>query len=146
MLSADAFQRIANALPWIGRRHGSPLCYELRPAMKGWNELTLSEAIVRDWYVANRLAVQGRYEGRHGTDEIEPQLPDTFRCQLTTGKMSPVALYKMLQCLRYQCSEDVAPGAKEQHEEWLDEIDRAIDSIGSSIIAAMPEYEAAEWG
>ncbi len=148
MLGDSAFDRIATYLAFPDRKYGQAPCYLIRPGMREqrWSELTLSEAIVRDWYVANRLAVQGRYEGRHGTDEIRPMLPDTWRVKVTTAPESSVAMYKLMQCLAYQCAETVAPGVREQHAEWCAEIESAVAHLGAVIVSSLPEYEVADWG
>lgn len=145
MLSEDAFQRIANALPWdYGRVQGSRLCYALRRELIGMPELDASMVIIRDWYKANRLAVAGRY-GDKAIAKIPETLPEGFRVTFRVGPKG-VALFKLIQCLRYQCCEDVAKEHEEWHQRIVDEMETALDLIGHDLISQMPEYEAAPWG
>src|SRR4051812_48298670 len=110
MLSTASFQLIANALPWdFGRCQGYRLCNALRPddRLAKVDEMALSDSIIRDWYKANRLAIAGRY-GTKASDEIPAELPPRFGARCHSKPLTGPALFKLLQCLRYQCSETVA--------------------------------------
>ncbi len=95
--------------------------------------------IVRDWYAANRRAVEGRYGERC------PRAGLTFRPN-TVSPLAPVAMVKALHCLRYQCAEDVAHADREQHAITLAEIRDAATLMACAIVEASTEYAAAPWG
>ncbi len=145
MLSVAAFQRIADALPWdYSEYRNHRLCHVIRPHTR--DEIAASDAIIRDWYKANRLALLGRY-GERGADGIAPALPDGFGVKVTSAPLlRGAALFKALQCLHYQCSEEVAPEHAAWHRGIMDEIEAAMATVCHAVIAGMPEYKDAAWG
>ncbi len=112
--------------------------------------------IIKDWYDANDRAVAGRYrhalEGR--TIRVKPSKEvkeareaDKYRKVIGTESHVPLVQYiKSIQCLRYQCSEDVSERDKEAHGKAMAEMNEAIRILGERVVQALPEYETASWG
>lgn len=148
VLTDAAFQAIANTLmrPLPNhertRQGGGSFADTL---LNSWSPLDdTPEYIARTvmaWANANRLAVSARYSSPEESSEGLSLRPSWFGKTLT-----PVAMYKMLQCLRYQCSEDVPADKREAHERTLAEIDAAIHTMARAIVEATDAYNAAPWG
>lgn len=146
---ADAtFQAIANTLMRPLPNHertragGGSFADTLR---NSWSPLDdTPEYIARTmlaWANANRLAVSSRYSSPEESAEGLSLRPSHF------GKvLAPVAMYKALQCLRYQCSEDVPADKEAEHARALAEMDNAINTMARAIVEATEAYNAAPWG
>lgn len=151
MLSPDRFQRIANTLllPLPSRYcDRGPMGFLFRePAIRSapyLDEYAHISAMVRDWFNANRLAYESRYKhlGEKVEDEGWPFAPQAFASEVLT----PVQLFKTLECLAYQLAEDVPKEQEQRHEAIRAEVERAADRLARAIVSMSDEYDAAEWG
>lgn len=174
ILSDEAWARVATAL--ISRSeqyHGGPTlaeqitealtpaadthCRAMRAEMElkhpgDIDECRKALALLRLFLAANREAVAYRY-GK-GTDAVQPETLTAEACRIV-GQLRGVSLhqakhcveaYKTLQCLHYQCSEDVRPGWREIHAGALAALEHGMQLLAASHINASPFYEAAPWG
>ena len=57
------------------------------------------------------------------------------------AEASPVAQFKAISCLRYQCSEGKVPSSP-----LYDELNRAAGQLAQAIVQELPEYDQASWG
>lgn len=146
MLSQSRFQTLADALgDQLERSYSYTLAGHLRPDDKR-EARTIAVDIARDWHKANVRAIDGRY-GKSGADMgVDSIVIRKGRGYCIGVKLSKVALVKLLQCLRYQCSEDVAPEYAQEHEKAMAEIDSAIRILCESIVRNLPEYDGADCG
>ncbi len=145
-LGDDAWQNIVDALCHPGP-YGNTIEGELK---RDYGD------ILKDWHAANDRAVSYRYsetlEGR--CPKLKPSEPiqqamdgEKFRTQIRPEKSAPLVQYmKTIQCLRYQCSEDVRAEQKEAHEKAMAEMNEALRILGERLVHALPEYEKASWG
>jgi hypothetical protein len=79
----------------------------------------------------NRLAIYSRYKVK-GESRYRYKTP---------VDVSPVQLYKLIQCLLYQCSEGKVPKMK-----LFKRLDVMRDVISDYIISSMEEYKLTNWG
>jgi len=112
--------------------------------------------ILKDWYAANDRAVASRYhEPREGRQlrmkpsKLVQEARDVSQFGsrvVTQEKAKPLVQYiKSIQCLKYQCSEDVPASELEAHEKAMAEMDQALRILGERLASALPEYEKAAW-
>ncbi len=145
-ISDDTWQNIVDALN-APASYGDTLAnsHLKRPYQK----------IVEDWHAANDRAVANRYrealEG--GCPTLKPSNPvqealdaAAYRKETKAEPSAPLVQYiKSIQCLKYQCSEDVRPQDQEAHDKAMAEMDTAIRILGERLAYTLPEYEKAAW-
>jgi hypothetical protein len=54
---------------------------------------------------------------------------------------TPIAQFKAMHCLIYQCGEGKVPNSR-----LYDELNRAADELAQAIVQDLPEYQKASWG
>jgi hypothetical protein len=115
-----------------------------------WKETIL------DWYWANDLAVSSRYRIQAGGFPPVPAMSAQGLDRLATAefirvirteKPEPlIQAIKTVQCLRYQCSEDVPESKRELHESRIKGMNDVIRLLGERLAECLPSYDEAEWG
>lgn len=95
------------------------------------------DRLVSDLYLMNCDAVDQRYKKGTAAQDNEgiPAIQFEF---VPIG--NAVQVYKSMECLKYQCHEGDIP--QRPLYRWLSAV---LNVTGHNIIAALPEYDAAEW-
>jgi hypothetical protein len=92
-------------------------------------------AIVFDWQRLNAAAFERAYQGRHGTrNDIVP-----VQIGMKGETLSPVALFKALQCLSYNCDDG------QDGRNSLALLQTLLADLAEHIVTSLPEYDSAEW-
>ena len=90
--------------------------------------------IGRKLFLLNRKALRARYGcGEH------LRVPEFVFEKWADA--SPVAQFKAISCLLYQCTEGNAPNSP-----LYDELNRAAGELARAIVQELPEYDQASWG
>jgi hypothetical protein len=101
-------------------------------------EPKLDEAVSKlagELWAMNARAVRARYVDADKAGMItEPYITRIG------GRVTAIQAYKSLGCLHYQCSEGTVP-----EEPLYKALELMQDRLAHQIVAALPEYEAAEW-
>ena len=90
--------------------------------------------IGRKLFLMNRKALYARY----GLGDHLPTPEFVFE---QWAEASPVAQFKAISCLRYQCSEGNVANSR-----LYDELNRAAGELAQAIVQELPEYDKASWG
>lgn len=77
---------------------------------------------------------------RYG-DALKDNISDTVPAIPFWGHLKKVEVYKLLQCYTYQCAEGNVPETA-----LYKAIETMEHDLADSIVRAMPEYEATNWG
>lgn len=116
------------------------------------------ETLVRAWHLANDRAVANRYRGRDAGGSPLPSLAPSkavqarveqagFRTQIRPEDPDRLVGYiKLMQCLMYQCAEDVPACDQAEHTEAMESMLLAIAALGSRLATSLPVYEKMPWG
>jgi hypothetical protein len=92
------------------------------------------QQFVRDCYCLNVAAVNSRYK-----EDNEPA-PLHFTKATGLPKWSDEQLFKHLECVSYQCAEDVA-----EMSTTYGKLEKLIGHVARAIVGASDKYEAANW-
>lgn len=117
----------------------SQLCRELQAPVFGCDDglpELAARTLIFDLQRMNANAYAARYGKR--TPKVQPLTlpPDT-------EPLSPIALIKCLQCIRYNC--DCGESIGEGFQDSLTKLDKIIDELLNHVIGQLPEYDEAEW-
>jgi hypothetical protein len=102
------------------------------------------KAVLERWAKANLRAVKSRYEDKV-SDETAPTVPRNLAGSPDDRREWLRAL-KALDCLSYQCSEEVSEDAADVHRVDLFSMECAKAEIAHAVLHNDPDYEAAPWG
>jgi hypothetical protein len=108
-------------------------CLELRGDEHAHVERKIRE-FVQSCFALNVAAVNCRY----GENEPTPTIKFTEANGVT--QWSDVQLFKYLECLSYQCAEDVA-----EISTAYEKLERLIGAIARTIVGASDGYDVARW-
>lgn len=106
--------------------------------------------VIRDWYKANCLAVDARYPNREpGTSalkNIEVESGTQILNALPRDGIDRILLVRHLDCLIYQCSEDVHGPDREWFDSMVEEMKRVRSFMTGSIVRDEKIYQRGPWG
>ena len=106
--------------------------------------------VIRDWYKANCLAVAARYPDREpGTsalNSIKMRAETNIGNPLPRDGIDRILLVRHLDCLVYQCSEDVRGPDREWFDSIVEEIKRVRSFMTGSIVRDEKLYQRGPWG
>lgn len=106
---------------------------------------------IKNWLWLNEMSCNRKYK-----DSSENELSDFLKFSFNKPTINTYQMYKLLRCIRYNIELDTIksgnnfdseqieiPHDKEDSYELLE---KAIEEIGNTIIANIPEYQEAKWG
>lgn len=159
MCDAALFQEILNRLVrdhtcTVGRKlladvvHNTAIHRDLSPiAASAEAADKMAELVVYDWMKANHLAVQGRYPD---SGSAKFTSAPCLRVQASSKVISLHQLYKHLECLHYQCANDLPENTSQFTKDWFDlvyaEIGKAKAQAAAAIVEGSSEYAYCGWG
>jgi hypothetical protein len=112
-----------------GLAYASENCWNDR--YQGMSLKNDQEKVGQFLFAMNTDAVNQRYNEDTPVPEFQ---------YLWLGQVAPVASYKALQCLLYQCSEGDVP-----ERTAFKELQMLVQALANRIISNLPAYEAADW-
>jgi hypothetical protein len=92
--------------------------------------------LANDMFKLNCQAVKARY----GKGQAEEFRPLNFRYR-TESPGTKMAVYKALQCWKYQCSEGNIPDSK-----LYKVMSKVLDRLAHEIVQDLPVYQKTNWG
>jgi len=155
LLNTAAWSMIADALADPGRYKNTALDGALkgRPladVLAEWrdaNERAIASrygrATLAEWKadvgwdvpVALSKVVAQRWEAREFTTQCRDESPAVLAQHI-----------KVVQCLRYQCSEDIPRKHKKAHDRAMADMNSVLRDLGERLAESLPEYKDAKWG
>jgi len=150
MCLPDVFQQILNRLVVDHSQMRSYPLVGAIPSADGVYRYTgtddryeLAEMMIEDWIEANHNALSARYP--RDVVALDKTIY-TIKHRAFAKTVSLPVLYKLIECLYYQCSEDVPADQEYKHERVRTEMKVAMAQVAHAMIEAMPEYKNANWG
>lgn len=106
--------------------------------------------VIRDWYKANCLAVAARYPNREPGTSALMNIEVESRMQIWNPvhreAIDRILLVRHLDCLIYQCGEDVRGSDREWFDSMVEEMKRVRSFMTGSIVRDEKIYQRGPWG
>ena len=159
VVEPETYQKIIRSYRMIPRNFR---CKTVTCDAHGIIDFESLKSFMQNVYKANVAAVTSRYQLDRKGGEYKDYLSGLFLLNIEPEELGggvitivseekPVyesifQILKSLQCIRYQCSETLAPQDENKYRPILDELDKFIRYIEHDIVMSYPAYDRASWG